>query len=209
MLARCLRPLRRSGARRTSAAAHALPVLAAVASLGFEHAEAGILHDPPVTSGLSRATHGELALRESGLRRTETIRGYADRYEIGWQLSERIYDAALYAGIDVDLAYRLVRVESSFKRGAIGPAGSIGVTQVQPNTARWLDPNVTRADLFDVETNLRLGFGYLRMLIDRYRSTRLALLAYNRGPGTIKEVMAAGEDPANGYAARVLGGRNR
>ncbi len=184
-------------------------MLAAVASLGFEHAEAGILRDPPVTSGLARASYGELGLRSSGLRRTAAIRDYAGRYDIGWQLSERIHDAAIDAGIDVDLAYRLVRVESSFKQRAIGPAGSIGVTQVQPNTARWLDPSVTREDLFDVETNLRLGFGYLRMLIDRYRSTRLALLAYNRGPGTVKEVMAAGEDPANGYAARVLGGRFR
>lgn len=206
-VARRVRALRRLASPRTRAAAHALPVLAAVASLGFEHAEAGILHEPPVASGIARATNAELALLSSGLRRTETIRGYAERYGIGWQLSEAIHDAAVAAGIDIDLAYRLVRVESSFKRGAIGPAGSIGFTQVQPRTARWLDPNVTREDLFDVETNLRLGFGYLRMLIDRYGSTRLALLAYNRGPGTVQEVLAAGEDPANGYADRVLGGR--
>lgn len=196
-------------ARHIRGTAGALPILAALASLGFEHAEAGILREPPVTSGLSRATNGELALRTSGLRRTAAIRRHAHRYQIGWQLSERIYDAAVYAGIDIDLAYRLVRVESSFKQRAIGPAGSIGFTQVQPNTARWLDPGVTREDLFDVETNLRLGFGYLHMLIDRYGSTRLALLAYNRGPGTVRTALAAGEDPANGYAARVLGGRGK
>jgi soluble lytic murein transglycosylase-like protein len=144
-----------------------------------------------------------------GLHRTETIRSYADRFDIGWQLSERIHDAAVDAGIDIDVAYRLVRVESGFRHGAIGPAGSIGLSQVQPQTARWLDPTVTREDLFDMDTNLRLGFGYLRMLIDRYGSTRLALLAYNRGPGTVQDVLAAGEDPANGYAARVLGGRVR
>ena len=182
-----------------------LPFLAAVASLGFEHAEAGILRDPPVTSGLSRATNAELALLETGLRRTATIRDYAERYRIGWTLSERIHDAAVAAGIDVDLAYRLVRVESRFRHSAVGPAGSIGLSQVQPETARWLDPSVSREDLFDTETNLRLGVGYLRLLIDRYGSTRLALLAYNRGPGTVHEVLAAGEDPANGYATRVLG----
>lgn len=204
-----LRALRKSGRGRTRAATHVLPVLAAVASLGFEHAEAGILRTPPITSGLSRATTGEMALRTTGLRRTETIRRYADRYDIGWQLSERIHAAAVDAGIDIDLAYRLVKVESAFKQEAIGPAGSIGLSQVQPQTARWLDPSVTRDDLFDMDTNLRLGFGYLRILIDRYRSTRLALLAYNRGPGTVQDVLAAGEDPANGYAMRVLGGRLR
>ena len=83
--------------------------------------------------------------------------------------------------------------------------GSIGYTQVQPNTARWLDPSVTRDDLFETETNLQLGFRYLRMLMDRYRDTRVALLAYNRGPGTVEALLANGEDPANGYAARVLG----
>lgn len=195
------------GGRRTGT--YVLPVLVAVASLGFEHAEAGILREPPVSSGLSRPTLAELGLRDAGLERTATIRDYARRYGVGWRLSEAIRDAAAHAGIDVGLAYRLVRVESSFKQGAIGPAGSIGFTQVQPNTARWLDPEVTREDLFDVETNLRLGFGYLRMLIDRYGDTRLALLAYNRGPGTVRAVMEAGEDPANGYAIRVLGGLTR
>jgi hypothetical protein len=203
------RPLDSTTRGKTRVMAHVLPILAAVASLGFEHAEAGILRAPPVTGGLARATLGEGGLRSSGLRRTEVIRGYAQRYAIDWRLSERIHDAALNAGIDVDLAYRLVRVESSFDREAVGPAGSIGYTQVQPNTARWLDPSVTREDLFDVETNLGLGVGYLRMLIDRYGSTRLALLAYNRGPGVVSAVLAAGEDPSNGYATRVLGGRTR
>jgi len=204
------KPIRRGGlAHRSRGAAHTLPILAALVSLGFEHAEAGILHELPVTSAVARATQGELGLRASGLRRTATIRRYASRYEIGWQLSEQIHDAAAQAGIQVDLAYRLIRVESSFKQGAIGPAGAIGFTQVQPTTAHWLDPSVTRDDLFEVETNLRVGFGYLHMLIDRYGSTRLALLAYNRGPGTVHTVLAAGEDPANGYAARVLGGRGK
>ena len=182
--------VRRAGVGRTRFTAVMLPFLAATASLGFEHAEAGILRAPPVTSDLARPSHGELGLRSSALRRTAAIRDYAGRYRIGWTLSERIHDAAMDAGIDVDLAFRLVRVESSFKQGAIGPAGSIGFTQVQPNTARWLDPSVTREDLFDVDTNLRLGFGYLRMLIDRYGSTpaRIARVQPRarddqRGPG--------------------------
>ncbi len=186
-----------------------LPFLAAVASLGFEGAEAGILHAPAITSVVGRPTLGEEGLRSAALRRTGAIRTYASRYGIDWDLSRRIYDAAVDAALDVDLAYALVRVESSFRQGAIGPAGSIGYTQVQPNTARWLDPDVTRDRLFEVDTNLRLGFGYLRLLIDRYGDVRLALLAYNRGPGTVEAALAAGQDPANGYAQRVLRARMR
>lgn len=192
-------------AGRARVAAHALPILAAIASMGFEHAEAGILRAPPVVEGVSRATLAELGLRSAGLARTEAIRRHADRFRIDWRLSERIWDAAIAQRIDVELAYRLVRVESSFDARAIGPAGSIGFTQVQPGTARWLDPSISPEDLFEVDTNLELGFRYLRMLIDRYGDTRLALLAYNRGPATVEMLMAAGIDPANGYATRVLG----
>lgn len=196
-------------AGRAGVAAHALPILAALASLGFEHAEAGILRNPPVVNGLAEATRAELGLRTAGLDRTEAVRRHAERFRIDWRLSERIYDAAVRNGLDVELAYRLVRVESSFRQRAVGPAGSIGFTQVQPGTARWLDPSVTAEDLFEVETNLGLGFRYLRMLIDRYGDTRLALLAYNRGPATVEALLAVGEDPANGYAARVLAGGSR
>lgn len=197
-------------AGRAGVAAHALPILAAaLASVGFEHAEAGILRTPPVVDGLARATLAEVGLRTAGLDRTETIRRHADRYRIDWALSERIHDAAVRNGLDVELAYRLVRVESSFRQRVIGPAGSIGFTQVQPGTARWLDPGVTAEDLFEVDTNLGLGFRYLRMLIDRYGDTRVALLAYNRGPATVEALLSAGEDPANGYAARVLGAATR
>lgn len=211
MLRRCTRAIPLGGVKRrgegSRGGAYALPILAAVASLGFGHAEAGILRNPASANELSRATAAELALRDAGLVRSSRVRSYAERYGIDWTLSERIHDAAIAAGLDTDLAFRLVRVESSFRQGAIGPAGSIGFTQVQPSTARWLDPKVTRDDLFEMETNLQLGFRYLRMLIDRYGDTRLALLAYNRGPGTVEAVLTAGGDPSNGYADRVLGTR--
>jgi len=184
---------------------HALPIFAAVASLGFEHAEAGILRTRPSANELSRSIASELALRGVGLRRAQRVSDYAARYKIDWSLAARIHDAAVAAQIDPNLAYRLVRVESSFRQRVIGPAGSIGFTQVQPRTARWLDPTITRDDLFEMETNLKLGFRYLRMLIDRYGDTRIALLAYNRGPGTVEALLADGGDPANGYATRVLG----
>lgn len=195
----------RSTDGRSGRGACALVALVVLASLGFEHADVAVPGGAPVLSGIWGATHAEEALRSEGLRRTETILSYAERFGIHWRLSERIHDAAVRAGIEVDLAYRLVRVESSFNGRAVGPAGSIGFTQVQPRTARWLDPGVTVEDLFETDRNLELGFRYLRMLIDRYRDTRLALLAYNRGPGTVEALLASGEDPGNGYASRVLG----
>jgi len=54
--------------------------------------------------------------------------------------------------------------------------------------------------------NLRLGFRYLRLLVEQNAGDmRRALLAYNRGPGTVRMIVAQGGDPANGYATRIMG----
>ncbi len=38
---------------------------------------------------------------------------------------------------------------------------------------------------------------------------RLALLAYNRGPARVQELLDAGQDPQNGYATRIMRGYRR
>jgi soluble lytic murein transglycosylase len=102
-----------------------------------------------------------------------------------------------------------VQTESSFKRTAVSSAGAIGYAQIKPSTAKWLDPTVSTEDLFDRDTNLRLGFGYLAKLADQYdQDMRMALLAYNRGPARIRRMIAEGKDPANGYARRILQDRS-
>ena len=40
----------------------------------------------------------------------------------------------------------------------------------------------------------------------RYDTLELALLAYNRGPGRVDQIMAEGGDPTNGYEHAVLQG---
>src|SRR5690606_39516452 len=82
-------------------------------------------------------------------------------------------------------------------------------TQLWPVTAEELHPGVTPESVFDRDTNLRLGFRYLRWLLEVYDGEiDEALHAYNRGPGTVDRTRAEGKDPANGFADRVLG-RNR
>lgn len=138
--------------------------------------------------------------------RLEVVGEYASRFRVGPTLASLIYETAIEERVDPDLAFRLVRTESSFHPAAVGPAGAVGLAQVRPSTARWLDSTITRERLFEAGTNLRLGFRYLRMLLDMYdHDTRLALLAYNRGPGTVAALLAIDEDPANGYASRVMG----
>lgn len=123
------------------------------------------------------------------------------------ELAESIYDIALEHDIDPDVAFGLVRTESEFKSYATSHVGAMGLTQLMPKTADWLRPGTRESDLRDPETNLSIGFKYLRQLIDKYEGDqRLALLAYNRGPGTVDRVLKKGGDPDNGYAEAVFSG---
>jgi soluble lytic murein transglycosylase-like protein len=60
------------------------------------------------------------------------------------------------------------------------------------------------ATLFDPVLNVQLGVLYLRELIDRYGSVRIALAAYNWGPTRIGERLRRGEPVPALYAQRVL-----
>jgi len=148
------------------------------------------------------------------LERANAIIDYSTHYVIAADLAAAIYDVALAEGVDPALAFRLVKVESAFNPKAKSKVGAIGYTQVLPSTARLYEPGLTTAQLYDRGTNLRLGFRYLRDLLERYEGNadaklRLALLAYNRGPGRVQELLDAGKDPQNGYAAALMKGYRR
>jgi hypothetical protein len=159
-----------------------------------------------VTSSLA-LREGELELTRIELTRLNMVMENSKRYHIPADLSAKIYDMALAEGIDPKVAYSLVDVESDFLHNAISPVGALGLTQLMPNTARYFDPTIVRADLFDPETNLRIGFRYLKELIAKYNGdVDLALHAYNRGPAKVDKVVSEGGDPANGYADAVMKG---
>lgn len=138
-------------------------------------------------------------------KHADLIQDYAYRYGIGTRMARQIIAAARENDIPVNLAFGLVKVESGFNPRAVSHVGAMGLTQLMPGTAAGLKPGITREQTFDPETNLRLGFKHLNWLLQRYNGNkRLALLAYNRGHGTIERVMREGQDPGNGYASWVM-----
>lgn len=153
------------------------------------------------------ATRGELELMKAQLDRANKILQYSSRYGVAADLATSIYDIAQAEGIEPDLGFRLVRVESQFNERATSPVGAVGLTQLMPATARYFQKGVTTQQLYDRETNLRIGFRYLRTLIQQYEGDlKLALLVYNRGPVAVARARSAGLDPANGYDRMVAGG---
>ena len=151
-----------------------------------------------------RARQGELELARLELARVNRIVEFSGAHRVPADLAASIYDIALAEGIDPGVAFGLVRVESEFYPRALSSKGAVGLTQVMPSTATWLQPGIRYDALFERDTNLRLGFRYLRMLMEQYDGDlSLALLAYNRGPGTVDGILRNGRDPGNGYAQAV------
>jgi soluble lytic murein transglycosylase-like protein len=153
------------------------------------------------------AAQGETAVVQLQLDRANNVMEYSTKYQIPADLAGAIYDIALSESIDPSLGFRLVKIESDFKQTARSPAGALGYTQLQLATARFYDSRLTEEKLLDRDMNLRLGFRFLKDLMGQFdNNMHLALLAYNRGPGKVAEILAEGGDPKNGYSDAVLKG---
>jgi hypothetical protein len=90
--------------------------------------------------------------------------------------------------IDRLLLTALVRQESNFQPAVTSRSGARGLTQLMPGTARELGLRVSRRvdQRTDPVLNLDAGARYLRQQLDTFRNVRLALAAYNAGPGAVR-----------------------
>ena len=84
--------------------------------------------------------------------------------------------------------YGLIRQESRFIPDARSTVGAQGLMQIMPSTARYVARRVGMNDyhptrIVELETNLRLGTHYLKLVFDDLDShPLLASAAYNAGP---------------------------
>ena len=173
--------------------------------MGAKSAESGVVVQWREALGVA-SPEGAIELQRVEIDRLKRIHENSAKFAIPADLAERIEDIAMAEGIDPRVAFGLVRAESEFNRRAVSPVGAVGLTQLMPSTARYFRAGLSREDLFDRDTNLRIGFRYLRSLVVKYNGNlELALLAYNRGPERVDQLLRAGHDPNNGYVAAVLG----
>lgn len=91
-------------------------------------------------------------------------------------------EAALLHGVPVDLFLKLVQQESNWNATAKSHKGALGLAQLMPQTAR-----VLRVDPLDPQQNLEGGARYLKQQYLKFGSWRLALAAYNAGPGAVEK----------------------
>ena len=100
--------------------------------------------------------------------------------------------------LDPAYVYGLIRQESRFIMDARSSVGAAGLMQVMPATARWTArkiglTNFTPGQINDRDTNIAIGTGYLKLVLDDFAgSLPLAAAAYNAGPGRPRAWRAPG-----------------
>jgi soluble lytic murein transglycosylase len=117
--------------------------------------------------------------------RTSRLHNFTLRYPMPYQEVFRGYAAT--HGVDEAWVLGLVRQESRFNTDARSGAGAAGLMQVMPRTARYVASkigmrNYRPKSVTEIETNVTLGTGYLKLVMEQLGHPVLASAAYNAGP---------------------------
>lgn len=93
-----------------------------------------------------------------------------------------INQAAEKYNLPANLIKSIITHESNFNPLAVSHAGASGLMQLMPQTARGLGVK----DIFNPTENIFGGSKYIRNMLDKYNGNlKLALAAYNAGPGNV------------------------
>ena len=119
--------------------------------------------------------------------RTRGVIDFEQRFPMPHQAA--VVKRANQIGLDPAYVYGLIRQESRFIMDARSTVGASGLMQVMPATAKWTAKkigltNFTPGQITDRDTNIAIGTGYLKLVLDDFAgSMPLAAAAYNAGPG--------------------------
>lgn len=119
------------------------------------------------------------------------------------------YYAGAY-GVDPFLVAAVMKAESNFNPHAVSERGARGLMQIMPETGRWAAGQIggmtfSPDQLFEPETNIKLGTWYLADLGQEFHGDPiLVLAAYNGGRGNVQQWLATNKmNPGLSSVSRI------
>jgi LysM repeat protein len=108
------------------------------------------------------------------------------------QVEHLLEHAAADEGIDAALVKAVAWQESGWQQSSVSSAGALGVMQVMPDTADYVNESLGggNLDVRDTADNVKLGVKYLDHVVDSMPSERKGLAAYYTGPGNVGRTLS-------------------
>ncbi len=123
------------------------------------------------------------------------------------KLATTIVTEANKYGMDPLFLVSVIRHESTFNPDAIGLVGEIGLMQIRPTTAEWLNKKfkiVKKINLKDPSNNVIIGAFYFNNLRTKFsQNSRWYISAYNMGATKLKRNIAQNVRPKE-YVQNVM-----
>lgn len=103
--------------------------------------------------------------------------------------------------VNPDLVRAIVQVESKYNEYAISRTGAMGLMQVMPGT--FFETGFKSP--YDYRENIQAGVKYLSIQLKKFGDLKLALSAYNAGPGNVyKNMQIPNITETQNYVIKVL-----
>lgn len=109
--------------------------------------------------------------------------------------------------LDENLVYSIIKAESKFDEKALSRRGAKGLMQIADITRDWAIDELELnddIDIYDPETNIRIGCWYLNTLYKEFGKTDLVIAAYNGGSGNVKKWLADEEYSKDGEKLHII-----
>lgn len=102
--------------------------------------------------------------------------------------------------LDENLVYSVIKAESKFKKDAVSHRGAKGLMQISDITRDWAieELQLGKIDIFDPETNIKIGCWYLNKLYKEFGRLGLVIAAYNGGSGNVRKWLENNEYSKDG-----------
>ena len=137
--------------------------------------------DHPAAEPYRIGTFEEIALRQQNEPHRGLGGGFLEPPPVPADVMVMATTAARRYGVDRALVLAVIAIESGFRASATSRVGAQGLMQLMPATAAELG-----VDPADPRDNVDGGTRYLAWLLKIFGDSRVALAAYNAGPGRVK-----------------------